>query len=106
MALSRVCLVLLAAAAVSGCQSKVREPVVAAGAPPAPPVLPTGTGCGPEIARTKAIVDSDLASGNLNQPVADRFHADLNRAAAACGAGHEAEARGLLAAAKARYGYR
>lgn len=106
MAASRLCLALVAVAALGACQSKVREPVVAAGGPPPPPVLPAGSGCGPEIARTKAIVDSDLATGNLNQPVADRFHADLDHAAAACAAGREGEARGLLASAKARYGYR
>lgn len=108
MAASRLCLVLVSVAALGACQSqpKVREPVVPVGGPPAPPVLPTGTGCGPEIARTRAIVDSDLATGNLEKPVADRFHADLDRATAACAAGREGEARGLLASAKSRYGYR
>jgi hypothetical protein len=108
VAASRLCLVLVAVAALGACQSqpKVREPVVPVGGPPAPPVLPTGTGCGPEIARTRAIVASDVATENLNKAVGDRFDADLARAADACSAGREGEARGLLAAAKSRYGYR
>ncbi len=59
---------------------------------PAPLALPTGSGCGPEIARTKAIVDSDVATGNLNKPVGDRFNADLSQAAAECAAGKSGEA--------------
>jgi hypothetical protein len=106
VAASRLCLVLLSAAALAACQPKVREPVVAVGGPPAPPVLPTGSGCGPEIARTRAIVASDVATENLNKSVGDRFDADLSHAAAACSAGRSGEALHLLAAAKARYGYR
>ncbi len=51
------------------------------------------------------MVDSDVATGNLNKPVGDRFGADLARAAAACAAGRDGEALSLLAAAKSRYGY-
>lgn len=78
-------------------------PVAVAAASPAP--LPSGTGCGPAIARTRAVVESDVATGNLNKPVGDRFEADLSAAAQACAAGRDREASGLLAAAKARYGY-
>lgn len=83
-----------------------------ASAPPAavvaaaPPVPLQGSGCGPAIARTQAVVESDVATGNLNQPVGARFGADLGRAAQACSAGRDREALGLLAAAKSRYGYR
>lgn len=96
----------LAVAALGACQQ--RAPAVAEPAPviPAPLALPTGSGCGPEIARTKAIVDSDVATGNLNKPVGDRFNADLSQAAAECSAGKSGEALHLLAAAKSRYGYR
>ena len=74
-------------------------PVAAASAP-----LPVGSGCGPSIARTQAVVDSDVATGNLNAPVGVQFSADLARASEACGAGRDREAIGLLAAAKSRYG--
>lgn len=93
---------LLAAALLAGCQQKAAAPSVAA---LAPPVLPLGAGCGPAIGRTQAVVDSDVATGNLNKPVGDRFSADLARASAACAAGRDGEALGLLAAAKSRYGY-
>ncbi|MCJ2013911.1 hypothetical protein [Methylobacterium sp. J-076] len=111
MAASRPSLVLLSAAALAAtllgaCQPKVREPMVAAGGPPPPPVLPAGSGCGPEIARTRAIVASDVATENLNKAVGDRFDADLARAADECAAGKSGEALHLLAAAKGRYGYR
>lgn len=75
-------------------------------AAPVPAPLPQGNGCGPAIARTQAVVDSDVATANLNAPVGERFSADLRNAASACEAGREREALGLLAAAKARYGYR
>lgn len=78
-------------------------------APVATPVaapLPGASGCGPSIARTQAVVDSDVATGNLNAPVGARFGTDLAGAAEACRAGREREALALLASAKARYGYR
>ncbi len=95
---------LLAATLLAGCQQKAAAPSVAALAP-APLVLPQGAGCGPAIGRTQAVVDSDVATGNLNKPVGDRFSADLARASAACAAGRDGEALSLLAAAKSRYGY-
>jgi hypothetical protein len=102
----RLSLAVLAAAALGACQQ--RAPAVSEPSPviPAPVALPAGSGCGPEIARTKAIVDSDVATGNLNKPVGDRFNADLAHAAAECSAGKSGEALHLLAAAKSRYGYR
>ncbi len=99
-------LVVCLAAALGACTSSGPSPTAAA--PVAVPVmapLPEGSGCGPGIARTQAVVDSDVATGNLNQPVGARFSGDLARAAEACRAGRDREAIGLLAAAKARYGY-
>ncbi|WP_336487689.1 hypothetical protein [Methylobacterium nigriterrae] len=98
---------LLSVPLLGACQPKAGAPPVAVAAvpPPAAP-LPQGAGCGPAVARTQAIVDSDVATGNLNQPVGARFSADLSQASAACAAGREGEALHLLAAAKARYGYR
>lgn len=101
----RLTLVLLAAAGLGACQQKAAAPPPVVAAAPAPLVLPQGSGCGPAIARTQAVVDSDVATGNLNKPVGDRFSADLGHAASACAAGREGEALGLLAAAKKRYGY-
>ncbi|KMO43474.1 hypothetical protein VQ02_00205 [Methylobacterium variabile] len=101
-------LALVALLALAACQSKPAAPPAAAigpvaGLPAAVP--PGGAGCGPAIARTQAVVDSDVATGNLNAPVGKRFSADLANASAACEAGRDGEALRLLAAAKARYGY-
>ncbi|KAB1078142.1 hypothetical protein [Methylobacterium soli] len=98
---------LLYAGLLGACQPKAAAPPVATAAatPPAIAPLPQGAGCGPAIARTQAVVDSDVATGNLNQPVGARFSADLARASTACAAGREGEALHLLAAAKSRYGY-
>lgn len=90
--------------ALGACSPSASTPPSAAVAA-APSPIPTGTGCGAAIARTQAVVESDVATGNLNKPVGDRFQADLSVAAQACAAGRDRDAMGLLAAAKARYGY-
>lgn len=96
---------LLAAAFVSACKPTASAPPVVAAAPVVAAPLPEGAGCGPTIARTQAVVDSDVATENLNKAVGDRFSADLHRAADACRAGKDREALSLLAVAKSRYGY-
>lgn len=103
----RLSFAVLAVAALGACQQRA-APAVSEPSPvvPAPLVLPTGSGCGPEIARTRAIVASDVATGNLNTPVGARFDADLAQAAGECAAGKSGAALHLLAAAKSRYGYR
>ncbi|KQO64005.1 MULTISPECIES: hypothetical protein [unclassified Methylobacterium] len=109
--MSRVSLavaVLLSAALLGACKPTASAPpaVAVAAAPVVAAPLPQGTGCGPSIARTQAVVESDVATGNLNPPVGERFGADLRHAADACAGGREREALSLLGAAKARYGYR
>ncbi|MET0259159.1 MAG: hypothetical protein ABW179_11340 [Methylobacterium sp.] len=103
----------LLAASLGACNglSSVPGPTAAAALPPEPaaPVvaeLPKGSGCGPTIAHTQSLVASDVATENLNTAVGQRFSADLDGAAAACAAGRSADGLRLLAAAKARYGYR
>ncbi|ACL55967.1 hypothetical protein [Methylobacterium nodulans] len=97
---------LLLALSLAACKPNTPPPAASvAPVAAAPAIPPGGAGCGPAIARTQAIVDSDVATGNLNEPVGKRFSADLARAAAACSAGREAEALHLHAAARARYGY-
>ncbi|KQP85973.1 hypothetical protein ASF60_21485 [Methylobacterium sp. Leaf113] len=107
--MSRVSLVvvLVTAGLVGACKPTASAPPAAAvaAAPVVAAPLPQGSGCGPAIARTQAVVDSDVATGNLNAPVGERFSTDLRNAATACQGGRDREALGLLAAAKARYGY-
>ena len=95
----------LAACNLAACKPSTPPPAAAVAAAPVPVPPAGGAGCGPAIARTQAIVESDVATGNLNAPVGRRFSGDLARAAEACAAGREAEALRLHAAARARYGY-
>jgi len=67
--------------------------------------LPEGQGCSGEIARFRAVQDNDLATGHVNQRVHDQIKGEIDQAAAVCGAGNDAGARGALAATKRRYGY-
>lgn len=104
--LPRAVSLLVLGCALSACQSSAPPPVAAVATAPVVTALPTGTGCGPTIARTQAIVAGDVKTGDLSAAVGTRFSADLDKAAGACAAGREGEAMSLLAAAKARYGYR
>lgn len=67
--------------------------------------LPEGAGCTGEIARFQAIQDNDLATGHVGQSVYDRIKGEIAAAAAACSAGRDAEARGMIAASRKRHGY-
>lgn len=88
-----------------------------AGPPPAPATslagvtpssfqLPSGAGCSGEIARFRAVIDNDLATGHVNKSVHGRVGAEIDRASAACGGGRDADAVRMVEATKARYGYR
>lgn len=76
-----------------------------AGVTPASFRLPEGSGCGGEIARWKAIQDNDLATGHVTKSVYDRIAGDIAQASAACEAGRDSEARGLVRASRVRNGY-
>ncbi|MBB2959961.1 hypothetical protein [Methylobacterium sp. R2-1] len=104
--LPRAVFLALLGCALSACQSSAPPPVATVATAPTVSALPTGSGCGPTIARTQAIVAGDVKTGDLSAAVGTRFSADLDKAAGACTAGREGEAMSLLAAAKARYGYR
>lgn len=109
--LRHAALAALVALAASACtQGASAPPPVAVAAVPGltPPgfQLPGGTGCAGEIARTRAVIANDLATGNLNKPVGARFSAEIDGADAACASGRDAEAQRMVAATKARFGYR
>ncbi len=88
------------------------------GSPPAPQaslgstslgaaVAPSGAaGCAGEIGRFRAVIDDDRRTGNIAASVHGRLSGEVDRAAAACSAGRDAEAVRQLASAKGRYGYR
>jgi type IV secretory pathway TrbL component len=80
--------------------------------PPAAPAVSTTAatasaagGCAAEVGQFRAVIDSDNATGNVNASVYKRMAAEVDRAAAACAAGRDAEARTALSGTKRRYGY-
>ena len=67
--------------------------------------LPEGAGCTGEIARFRAVMDNDLATGHVAREVHGRVLADLRGSEEACAAGQAGEAGARLRAVKNRYGY-
>jgi hypothetical protein len=96
----------------SGCNETAR-PVAALPAPPPPGAaagpalagLPPGAPCSSAIGSYQTIVQHDADTGNVNQSVFHQIEDEISRAAAACSAGHDGEARALLQASKNRHGY-
>ena len=103
-------LIPLLALALGACVQAGPRPVAApaggAALPPATASGPAGAGCAGEVARTRGVIDNDLAAGQVNRRVHDRIAADLRAAETVCAAGREAEALRLVAATRARHGYR
>ena len=68
--------------------------------------LPPGAPCTGEINRYHDVVKGDLATGNVEQKVYDQIDTELHRAATSCSSGKGGEAHSIVAASKARHGYR
>jgi hypothetical protein len=111
--------VLVAAIALGGCNMSggsdaaappAAAPAAAAAAPgagqPNWPPLPEAAACTGELNRYQAVLKADVSTGNVNKSVYDKIQGELARAADACAAGHDAEARSLIHASKERHGYR
>jgi hypothetical protein len=62
--------------------------------------------CGADISAYRRVMKQDIDMGPVSKPVYDQITNDLNVAAGACRAGRDAEARSMVAATKARHGYR
>lgn len=107
---SRCLLPILAGLIVGACtQSGGPPPAPAtsvAGVTPSSFQLPAGSGCSGEIARFRAVMDNDLATGHVSKSVHARVATEIEQASAACAGGRDAEAVRLVEATKARYGYR
>src|ERR1700761_574353 len=78
-------------------------PVVSAPIGPTAYKLPPGAGCTGEIDRFQSVLKADLDTANAAQKVYDDIQRDLTRAASACEAGREGEARSIIAATKAKH---
>ncbi|MGH6834291.1 MAG: hypothetical protein ACREC9_01825 [Methylocella sp.] len=104
--------VFLAAIAISGCNqtSGSSAPVAAVAprtpAPPSWPNLPEGAACTNELNHYQTVLAADVGTGNVNRSVYDQIESDLGRAADACAAGHDGEARAIIHSTKLRHGYR
>ena len=102
----------LAAAAlvVAACTQTAAPPPApaasASGVTPSGFALPPGSGCAGEVSRYRAVMDNDLATGHVAKAGHARITAEIDHAASACGAGRDAEAVRMIAATKARFGYR
>src|SRR5829696_8850487 len=98
---------LVAAAACSETSGPTPAPAASvSGVTPPSFALPTGSGCSGEVSRYRAVMDNDLATGHVAKAVHARVTAEIDQAASACGAGRDAEAVRMIAATKARFGYR
>jgi hypothetical protein len=104
--------VILAAIALCGCnQTSGSSAPLAAVAPQAParpnwPKLPDGAACTNDLNHYQTVLDADVGTGNVNRSVYDQIETDLGRAANACAAGHDGEARAIIRSTKLQHGYR
>ncbi len=107
MRLAFSCSVLLLALASSGCNARSAMTPPAANAPSSasPIVMAQGGDCRSVIARYRAVVQSDVETGNANKSVGAQIDREIGAADGACAAGRESEALRLIASSKARHGY-
>ena len=68
--------------------------------------LPPGAACTKEIGTYQNVTKSDLDTGNVEQKVYDQIQHELAHAATACSVGKGGEAHAIVAASKAKHGYR
>ncbi len=97
---------LVAAAACTQTAAPPPAPTPVSAMTPSSFALPAGSGCAGEVSRYRAVMDNDLATGHVAKAVHARITAEIDQAASACGAGRDAESVRMIAATKARFGYR
>jgi len=104
--------VFLAVIALGGCNQTSGSSAPVAAVAPQPPVapnwpnLPEGAACTKDLNHYQTVLDADVGTGNVNRSVYDQIEIDLGRAADACAAGHDGEARAIIRSTKLRHGYR
>jgi hypothetical protein len=67
--------------------------------------LPEGAICSDEITRYSTITTNDYNTGYLSPSIYDQITVEIAKAADACRAGQDAQARALVAASKHKHGY-
>ncbi|MGH8514527.1 MAG: hypothetical protein ACREV8_11435 [Gammaproteobacteria bacterium] len=68
--------------------------------------MPEGASCTKDLNHYQTVLDADVRTGNVNRSVYDEIEIDLGRAAGACAAGRDGEARAIIRSTKIRHGYR
>ena len=104
-------LALAATALLAACQSEANRAATPTAAAPQQMAAvgesdPGPGACGADISAYRRVMKQDIDMGHVSKPVYDQITNDLNVAAGACRAGRDAEARSMVAATKARHGYR
>jgi hypothetical protein len=97
----RLVVTLGAAALLAACtQTAAPPPAPAAsvsGVTPSTFALPSGSGCSGEVARYRAVMDNDLATGHVGKSIHAKVLGEIDEAAATCTAGRDAEAVRMIA---------
>lgn len=99
---------LIACALLTACNTSGPAPATQVAVAP-PVIAPSDPGVGPcadAITAYRTVLANDLETGHVARSVFDRIVPEVEEAAAACRAGRDPRARSILAATKARYGYR
>ena len=76
-----------------------------AGALTSATVAQAQSGCAPEVAEFRRVVEADARSGNLNKRVYGQLSPELDRITVQCRAGQDKQALTALRTLKHRYGY-
>ncbi len=67
--------------------------------------MPEGANCSAKIARYRAVQDNDLSMGHVARSVYSEIKRETDAAQSVCEAGHDAEAKAMIAASEKRHGY-
>ncbi len=68
--------------------------------------LPDGAGCVGDVARYRAVMDNDLATGHVSASVHGRVIAEINEADNVCRSGQDAQASRMIRATQVKFGYK
>ena len=101
------------AVALAGCNASAPSPAAEAAAPssggspytPSGFALAKGSSCGATVARWREVVGNDVHIGYLTAGQGKGIDGEIGAADAQCKAGHDAQARSMIAASRARHGY-
>ncbi len=81
-----------------------KEPV--SGITPSTFRLPSGDGCSGDVARYRAVMDNDLATGHVNTSVHARVTSEINQAHEVCLSGRDPQASAMIRSTQIKFGYK